>query len=192
MTGTELLPADGRAVLIPDWASELDFEDLRGAIDWRTESVRMYGREVPVPRLIAYYGAFPYRYSGLDHEAREMPGPLEELRRRACAKACVEFNSVLANRYRNGTDGMGFHRDNEPEIDPRCIASVSVGATRRFRMRHRLTQEIVTIELPHGSLLLMIDCQEHWEHAVPKTKRAVGERINLTYRVMRPPRIGAA
>lgn len=147
----------------------------------------MFGRELPVPRRIAYYGAHPYRYSGLDHPARPMPDVLEDLRRRAASAAGVPFNSVLCNLYRDGRDSMGYHRDNEPEIDPHCIASVSLGATRRFRLRHRGTRETVTVDLADGSLLLMVDCQDQWEHAIPRTRRPVGERINLTFRVLRLP-----
>jgi alkylated DNA repair dioxygenase AlkB len=83
---------------------------------------------------------------------------------------------------------MGWHRDNEPEIDPGCIASLSFGAARRFKLRHRGDRRVVDVELGDGSLLLMIDCQDRWEHALPKTSRPVGGRINLTFRRIVPVR----
>jgi alkylated DNA repair dioxygenase AlkB len=100
----------------------------------------------------------------------------------------VEFNSVLANRYRNGRDYMGWHSDNESALGPRpVIASLSVGATRRFLLKHRQRSEAkLELELPHGSLLLMRgETQTHYRHALPRTARPVGERINLTFRRIR-------
>jgi alkylated DNA repair dioxygenase AlkB len=99
------------------------------------------------------------------------------------------FNSVLLNLYRDGRDGMGWHSDDEPELGPDpVIASVSLGATRRFRMRHRKQRgETMGIDLEHGSVLLMRGPTQHrWLHAVPKTTRPVGERINLTFRLVSP------
>jgi alkylated DNA repair dioxygenase AlkB len=92
---------------------------------------------------------------------------------------------VLLNLYRDGRDGMGWHADDEPELGPQpAIASLSLGATRRFRLRHRRRRDTgVTLDLAHGSLLLMAGAtQRHYVHAVPKTARPVGERINLTFR----------
>jgi alkylated DNA repair dioxygenase AlkB len=97
----------------------------------------------------------------------------------------AEFNAVLLNLYRDGRDGMGWHADDEPELGRNpVIASVSLGATRRFCLRHRRRRDLkLDLPLPHGSLLLMAGAtQHHWLHALPKTQRPVGERINLTFR----------
>jgi alkylated DNA repair dioxygenase AlkB len=99
--------------------------------------------------------------------------------------AGAEFNAVLLNFYRDGRDGMGWHADDEPELGRNpVIASVSLGAPRRFCLRHRRRQDLkLDLELPHGSLLAMAGAlQHHWVHALPKTRRSVGERINLTFR----------
>ncbi|MFM7126496.1 MAG: alpha-ketoglutarate-dependent dioxygenase AlkB family protein, partial [Actinomycetota bacterium] len=98
------------------------------------------------------------------------------------------FNSVLVNLYRDGNDSMGWHADDEPELGPEpVIASVSLGRTRRFRLRHRETRDIVEIDLESGSLLVMSGLsQARWMHAVPKSKRIVEPRINLTFRWVFP------
>lgn len=114
-----------------------------------------------------------------------MPHLLEKLKGVVEEASGFLFNSVLCNYYRHGQDSMGYHRDNESGIDTRCIASLSFGATRRFKMRHRGTKETMTIDLTDGSLLLMLDCQDQWEHMITKTKKPVGGRINLTFRLMR-------
>jgi alkylated DNA repair dioxygenase AlkB len=180
--GVELLPGDGSARLYERFVPGGFQDALREGLDWRQEHIRIFGRTHPVPRLVAYYGEHPYTYSGVEHPARSLPELLLPLRARAEEAAGFRFNSVLCNLYRDGRDSMGWHRDNEPEIDPRCIASLSFGAARRFKLRRRRDARVVDVELGDGSLLLMIDCQEHWEHAVPKTSRAVGARINLTFR----------
>ena len=185
MNGTELLPHDGRAVLHERVFQTGLFEELRDGLDWKQEAVRIFGKAHPVPRLAAFYGELPYSYSGIVHPARAMPPRLRELANHVEEISGYAFNSVLANWYRDGSDGMGYHRDDEPEIDPACIASVSFGASRRFKMRHRDGEAVVTVELGDGALLLMHDCQEHWEHGVPKTRRPVEGRINLTFRRMR-------
>lgn len=180
--GVELLPGDGRAVLHERFLSPGLYDVLRGRLDWKEEHIRIFGKVRAVPRLVAFYGERAYAYSGIEHPARPMPEVLLELRAKAEAVADFAFNSVLCNCYRDGRDSMGYHRDDEPEIDPRCIASFSFGAARRFRLRHRRTRRVVDVDLRDGSLLLMVDCQEHWEHGLPKTARPVGGRINLTFR----------
>ena len=97
----------------------------------------------------------------------------------------VTFNSVLANLYRDGTDAMGWHSDAEPELGPApVIASISLGAMRRFALKHRDDPaRKLTLELPHGSLLVMSGAtQRHYRHALPRTTRPIGPRINLTFR----------
>lgn len=183
---TVLLPHDGKARLLKEFVSGEYYSQLLSDIDWQEESIRMFGKEYTVPRLIAYYGDRPYRYAAIDHPAKPLPPLLDQLKNAVERAAGFSFNSVLCNYYRHGQDSMGYHRDNEPEIDTRCIGSLSFGATRRFKMRHRDTRETVTVDLSDGSLLLMLDCQDHWEHMIPKTKRAVAGRINLTFRMMIP------
>jgi alkylated DNA repair dioxygenase AlkB len=92
------------------------------------------------------------------------------------------FNAVLANYYRDGNDSMGWHSDNEPEIDSVLIASATFGGKRMFKLRNRLTGQKIDIELLDSSLLLMCNMQNHWQHAIPKSKTRNAPRINLTFR----------
>jgi alkylated DNA repair dioxygenase AlkB len=167
------------------------FDALRIGITWEREEVLIFGERRAVPRLVAWHGepGATYTYSGTRHEPRPWTADLEEIRRRVEQLTGHAFNSVLLNRYRSGRDGMGWHSDDEPELGPDpVIASVSLGATRRFRLRHRRNRaEPVSLLLEHGSLLLMAGAtQRHWLHAVPKTATTVGERINLTFRRVMP------
>jgi alkylated DNA repair dioxygenase AlkB len=169
--------------------SEADamFDELRHAVTWRQEEILIFGQRRLVPRLVAWHGdpGARYTYSGTDHEPEPWLAALERIRDRATALTGADFNAVLLNLYRDGRDGMGWHADDEPELgrDP-VIASVSLGAERRFCLRHRRRKDHkLDLSLPHGSLLCMGDAtQHHWVHALPKTQRRVGERINLTFR----------
>ena len=183
--------ADGEARLWPaafgpEEASRL-FDALRTGIRWRQEEVTIFGQRRLVPRLVAWHGdpGASYRYSGTEHHPEPWTPALERVRAKVRELSGVEFNAVLLNLYRDGRDGMGWHADDEPELgrDP-VIASVSLGAPRRFCLRHRRRKDLkLDLELPHGSLLVMAGpMQHHWVHALPKTRRPVGERINLTFR----------
>ena len=163
------------------------FEALRLGIEWRGEEILMFGRRVPVPRRVAWHGdpGASYTYSGTEHHPRPWMPELEYVRDRVAGLTGAAFNAVLLNLYRDGRDGMGWHADDEPELGPNpVIASVSLGATRRFCLRHRRRKDLrLDLPLAHGSLLLMSGAtQHHWVHALPKAAVAVGERINLTFR----------
>jgi alkylated DNA repair dioxygenase AlkB len=163
------------------------FARLRGEIAWRQEEIVIFGERKRVPRLVAWHGnaGAAYTYSGVPHEPAPWTDALLEVRSRVEVLSGRAFNAVLLNLYRSGADGMGWHADDEPELGRNpVVASVSLGAPRRFRMRHRRRKEqTLDLELAHGSLLVMEGAtQHHWVHAVPKTARPVGERINLTFR----------
>ncbi len=170
-------------------AAEADraFAVLRDTLGWEQHRIRLFGRSVESPRLSCWIGDpdAHYRYSGSDFAPRPWMPCLLELRGRIEQASGTHFNSVLANRYRDGRDSMGWHSDDEPELgrEP-IIASLSLGAPRRFRLRHRRDPALRwEIELPHGSLLLMQGpTQRNYRHDLPKTARPVGERINLTFR----------
>jgi alkylated DNA repair dioxygenase AlkB len=179
----------------PGWlsgdAATTLFRRLRDGVAWESHRIRVYGREFDPPRLSCWIGDpdARYRYSGQWFEPRPWTPELAALRDRLADELDVPFNSVLANLYRAGRDGMGWHRDAEPELgDAPVIASISLGAVRRFRLRPYTKHTVAdarawSIDLPHGSLLVMRgDTQRHYQHALPKTARAVGERINLTFR----------
>ena len=167
-------------------ASEL-LDRLLTGIDWQHEEVLIFGQRRPVPRLVAWHGdpGASYMYSGTPHQPLPWTPALELVRERVLGLTGCAFNSVLLNLYRDGRDGMGWHSDDEPELgrDP-VIASVSLGAPRRFCLRHRRRKDQrLDVSLGHGSLLLMAGAtQHHWVHAVPKTAVPVGPRVNLTFR----------
>ena len=176
----------------PDWlgseAASALFEALRAALPWERHRITVYGRSLEAPRLSCWVGDAAYTYSGTRFEPHPWPTALAPVRERLEDELHAGFNSVLANLYRDGNDRLGFHRDSEPELGPEpLIASVSLGATRRFRLREREGRGSYGIDLEHGSLLVMAGAtQRNWLHAVPQTARVVGPRINLTFRRVLP------
>ncbi|MCS4235336.1 alpha-ketoglutarate-dependent dioxygenase AlkB [Stenotrophomonas sp. BIGb0135] len=160
---------------------------LREDVPWEVHRIRMFGRQVDSPRLSCWMGdpAARYRYSGTDFVPAAWHPALLPLRERLAAFCATPFNSVLLNRYRDGDDGMGWHSDNEPELGPTpMIASLSLGAERRFLLRRREDHaRKAEVTLGHGDLLLMGgQTQRHYQHALPKSARPLAERINLTFR----------
>ena len=161
-------------------------------VAWEQRSIRIFGQQMPQPRLTAWYGdpQARYTYSGLAWEPRPWTPALLALRQRLEAATGARFNSVLLNLYRDGRDSMGWHADDEPELGAApVIASLSLGATRRFRLRPRAGRPHAPfgLDLPSGSLLLMRGpTQQHWQHALPKTTRPLGPRLNLTFRWVAP------
>jgi alkylated DNA repair dioxygenase AlkB len=180
----------------PDWLplAEADalFTQLLADIPWAVHRIRLFGRDVDSPRLSCWMGDpdAVYRYSGTRFVPHAWPPGLRALRERLEHQFAAAFNSVLANRYRSGRDAMGWHSDDEPELGTApVIASLSLGATRRFVLKHRQDPaRKLELLLPHGSLLLMSgDTQRHYRHALPRTAKPTGERINLTFRnILRP------
>lgn len=147
----------------------------------------MFGRWVDSPRLSCWIGdaGASYRYSGQSFEPHPWPDALLPLRGRLRQELGIDFNSVLANLYRDGRDAMGWHSDDEPELGPEpVIASVSLGAARRFVLRRRDDHTVrKEFRLEPGSLLVMRgNSQRDWQHALPRTAKPVGPRINLTFR----------
>ena len=159
-------------------------------IPWSQHRVRIFGRDLPSPRLSAWMGDpdASYTYSRVRHDPLPWTSTLVLLRRQLNAESGIDFNSVLANRYRDGRDSMGWHADDEPELGPDpVIASISLGATRqmRFRSRAAVAPGSIALALEHGSLLWMAGgTQRHYQHAISKTRASVGERVNLTFRVL--------
>lgn len=174
----------------PGWVADPEglFAVLHEEIAWEQHAVTLYGRTTQTPRLTAWMGDASYRYSGIVNEPSPWPRALRQLRERLRREVGFDFNSCLANLYRDGTDSMGYHSDDEPELGPRpAIASVSLGDRRRFVLRHRVTRERWTWDLGHGDLLVMRDeSQSDYAHGVPKTSRSVGPRMNLTFRCFHP------
>lgn len=174
-------------------AADRYLAQLQQGIVWQQRSIRLFGKTLPQPRLVAWYGdpGASYSYSGLTWEPLAWTADLSRLKRQveAAAGAMLErpllFNSVLLNLYRDGQDSMGWHSDDEPELGHNpAIASLSLGAQRRFDLRHRRNKALkYQMVLTHGSLLVMAGAtQHHWQHQIAKTKRVLQPRINLTFR----------
>lgn len=169
--------------------SDLFLQKLKDEIEWKQESMNMYGKQVDFPRLTAWYGDNdkPYSFSGITLQPKVWSKELLEIKEKIEPISNVQFNSVLLNRYRSGNDSISWHTDAEKELGQNpIIASVNFGAKRKFQLRHIETKEKIEIELTHGSLLIMQgELQHFWQHQVPKTSKVVNERINLTFRVIK-------
>ena len=166
---------------------ELIQQQLHTQVAWTQPVISMFGRQVPSPRLAAWYGDSDavYRYSGLVNHPLPWLPVMDSLRRRIERTIHHRFNSVLINLYRDGSDAMGWHADDERELGSEpTIASLSLGGMRRFCLRHRRKQiPTINLDLPHGSLLVMAGAtQRNWKHCVPRTRKLVAPRINLTFR----------
>jgi alkylated DNA repair dioxygenase AlkB len=166
-------------------------ERLRATLPLGPQTIRLAGRDVLSPRLVSWHGDphAHYRYSGRTFTPKPWTPELLSLKARVDAAVGVAFNSVLANYYRDGRDSMGEHADDEPELGPApdnvLIASVSLGARRRFLLRHRRDGTMHEFALGDGSLLVMGGTtQRHFKHRVPRTTAPVGPRMNLTFRVV--------
>ena len=167
------------------------FNLLQNNISWKQEEVRFYGKTYPVPRKTAWYGyeGFNYSYSGITCFPEVWTKELLEIKSQIEQFIPEEdFTSVLLNLYNNGNDKMGWHADDEKELGTNpIIASISFGAERTFQLKHNSDKtQKKNIVLEHGSLLIMRGTTQHfWKHQIPKTSKAVGSRINLTFRVIK-------
>lgn len=183
---------DGEFIYHTNYFSKTDSDNylnaLMNSIEWRQDKMTMYGKEVNFPRLTAWYGNGdkPYTFSGITIPAKVWKSELLQIKERLNSLVDTNFNSVLLNRYRTGDDWISWHQDAEKELGQNpVIASVNFGGTRKFQIRHLRSKEKLEIELGHGSVLVMMGAMQHnWQHQVPKTKKQIGERINLTFRVI--------
>ena len=169
--------------------SDKIFKTLLETIEWKQDKIMMYGKELPLPRLSAWYGDNnkPYTYSGITLNPLPWTDELLQIKERIENEAKVKFSSVLLNRYRDGQDHVGWHTDAEKELGKNpVIGSVNFGATRKFQLRRiDNNKEKFEVELKHGTLLVMQGSTQHfWQHQVPKTAIKIGERLNLTFRVI--------
>ena len=191
------------------------FEYLHTAISWQQDSLSMYGKLVDIPRLQAWFGESnaQYAYSGLTLAPKPWLPVLEKMKN-TLNEQCndivthssdvpfndvaannnhlnaqnVNFNSMMANCYRDNNDAVAWHSDDEPELGKQpVIASVSLGATRIFKLKHKVSGEKLDIPLTSGSLLIMAGETQHcWQHAILRSKKAIAPRINLTFREIKP------
>jgi len=184
---------NGEYRYFPNFFKRADADRLLKAfmenIEWKQEEMNMYGRILKFPRLTAWYGDNdkPYSFSGITLQPHPWNKELKEIKSQIEPICKNEFNSVLLNLYRDGNDSISWHTDAEKELGENpLIASVNFGAEREFQLRHQKTREKESILLQHGSLLIMQgELQHYWQHQLPKTKKIVKERVNLTFRIIK-------
>ncbi len=186
----ELLPFDGSALLIPKFLAPeqtgLLFDQIMTETPWENPEMVMFGKKYPQAGFSTWFTntGVGYTYSGITRKPHHMTPTLEHVLELCAQASGSSYNSVLVNLYRDGNDSVSWHSDNE-EINGSepVIASVSLGATRRFDLRHKESGETVRVDLEDGSLLVMSGLSQHcWVHQIAKTKSKVGPRINLTFR----------
>lgn len=168
-----------------------DIEDIKNIpwknIQWQQDSVKMYGKNHPLPRVSAWYGdtGKSYKYSGILLHPKPWTPALTWLKAQLSQVCDASFNSVLLNWYRTGQDHISWHTDAEKELGKNpTIASLNFGETRRFLLRQK-DQPNNKIELPlgHGDLLIMQgELQHHWQHSIPKQAKIQKGRLNMTFR----------
>jgi alkylated DNA repair dioxygenase AlkB len=187
-----LLPYDGIAiyhvVVFDEQKANGICKDLLDTISWKQDEVLMFGKKIITKRKVAWYAdeGITYTYAGVKKSGLQWTEPLLEIKQKVESITGASYNACLLNLYHEGEEGMGWHRDNEKEIVAESsIASLSLGAVRKFAFKHAKTNERLDIELANGSLLDMKGpIQQNWYHSLPKTMRIKQLRINLTFRLM--------
>ncbi len=189
-----LLPCDGEAFyharLFSHQQSHIYFNKLLKDIEWQEKSIKIFGKQIMQPRLMAWYGneEAKYTYSGLQLTPLAWTDVLLSIKGKVEEYLQTSFNSALLNLYRDGQDSMGAHRDNEKELgDQPVIASVSFGVERVFYFHHISNTALkLRLLLENGSLLVMKGrTQEHWKHGINKSKKVEEPRVNITFRTIR-------
>ena len=165
------------------------FDILLNNIAWQQDQIIMFGKAITTKRKVAFYADqnIDYTYSNVKKKGLSWTPELLKIKSLIETHTGATYNACLLNLYHNGEEGMGWHSDDEKEIIPNSsIASLSIGAERKFAFKHKLTKETVNLILENGSLLEMKGpIQQHWWHSLPKTKKVQAPRINLTFRQMR-------
>ena len=163
-------------------------EKLLTTIDWQNDVIHMFGKTITTNRKVALYGDKPYKYSYSNTTKEALPWTKElmELKSKIEEITNESYNSCLLNLYHNGNEGMGWHTDAEKELKKNgTIASMSIGADRKFVFKHKISKEKVALILKNGSLLVMKNqTQDYWLHSLPTTKLVSIPRINLTFRTI--------
>lgn len=194
MLAREALSGEAWVTLVESFvaADHALMEALRRTLPLQQEPLTLLGRTLLTPRLVSFHGdpGCVYRYSRRSFSPSPWTPELSRLREQIRAATGDDYNAVLANYYRDGSDSMGWHSDDEPELGPRWpdevrVASISLGAPRRFVLRARRGDEQRSYSLGGGTLLVMGGAtQREFRHAVPKTRAACGPRLNLTFRMI--------
>ncbi|MEK6220565.1 MAG: alpha-ketoglutarate-dependent dioxygenase AlkB [Psychrobacter cryohalolentis] len=192
-----LLPYDGQVNdlgIVIDYPSPL-FYNLVTELSWQEDIVTLFGKTHVTTRQIVWMGDsdIDYQYSGHTRQTIPWTDTVFHVKQHVEQQLLilgidVNFNSCLLNYYPSGEDGMGYHADNERELGEQpVIASLSLGATRKFVFKHKKTQDKVELYLESGQLIVMHgDTQSFWKHSITKTKKVTTGRISLTFRQIYP------
>lgn len=189
-----ILAKDGQAEYLDGFfdsdAADSLFNNLLGSLAWESDQIQMFGKLLTTTRKVAWVGdpECLYTYSGMQKTPQGWTNELLEVKGQLEQVTGYTYNSCLLNLYHTGAEGMGWHSDNEKELDSTVpIASISLGARRKFAFRHKQDKTTTSVFLEHGSLLIMHPpIQEYWHHSLPKTKTVMSSRINLTFRKILP------
>ncbi|WP_040251362.1 alpha-ketoglutarate-dependent dioxygenase AlkB family protein [Psychroserpens mesophilus] len=185
---------DAELIYIPNFLNQQNayryFKYLKQNVNWQQDDITIFGKTYNQPRLTALYAVnkATYSYSNITMHPNDFTTELLDLKLAVDTEAQHKFTTVLLNLYRDGNDSNGWHADNEKELGEQpTIASLSLGATRTFHFKHRILKaERHKMDLEHGSLLIMKGAmQKYWLHQIPKTRKIIGERINLTFRTIK-------
>jgi alkylated DNA repair dioxygenase AlkB len=164
------------------------YESLLNTIEWKNDEAVMFGKHIITKRKVAWYGdkSFEYTYSNKTKKALLWTKELLELKSIAEMHSGETYNSCLLNLYHDGSEGMTWHSDGEKDLKKDgAIASMSLGAGRKFAFKHKTTKETVSLQLENGSLLVMKGTtQTYWLHRLPPTTKVKSPRINLTFRTI--------
>ena len=187
-----LIQSDGEVnyhgALLTDNEADRYFDNFIKHIEWKNDEAIINGERIITKRKVAWYGDSPYTYTYSKTTKLALPWTtaLLELKSRVETATGETFNSCLLNLYHNGSEGMAWHSDSEASLKKHgAIASLSLGDNRKFSFKHKKTRELVSLELKHGSLLVMKGAtQTHWLHRLPPTKQSISPRINLTFRTI--------
>lgn len=157
-------------------------------LDWKNDEAMIFGKHILTKRKVAWYGDFPfeYTYSGILKRAMPWPDALREIKDIVEKISGEAFNSCLCNLYHDGSEGMAWHSDGEKDLKKHgAIASLTLGAERKFGFKHKQSKETIYLILEHGSLLVMKEqTQDYWLHRLPPTSKITTPRINLTFRTI--------
>jgi alkylated DNA repair dioxygenase AlkB len=190
LCATNLLPKEGLVNYYPEFLGEVDslnlLNQLQKSLQWEADQLMIFGRLISTRRKVAWIGdpKCTYTYSGVKKQPQSWTPELLIIKRQLEELAQAEFNSCLLNFYHDGADGMGWHSDDEKELDAQSpIASLSLGSTRKFSFKYKKDKSTTSLFLENGSALIMhAPTQQFWQHALLKTKTIHTPRINLTFR----------
>ncbi len=187
-----ILPKDGtvnyHGIVFNRKEADNYYSILMDTIEWKNDEAIIFGKLITTKRKVAWYAEkeFSYTYSKITKTSLLFTEELIEIKKKIEEVTNETYNSCLLNLYHDGSEGMAWHSDGEKDLKKNgAIASVSFGAARKFAFKHKETKEVVSLVLPHGSLLVMKDTtQQNWLHRLPPTKKVHRARINLTFRTI--------